>query len=126
MPWRVHRATVAERIPPRSYKLPRKELVVSRMAKSQRCARLAAILASLAIAVLVSTPFLLQYHHHSDFHENPRCAICVFACAHVTPPSAPQALAPPPVKVTVVATAAETLSSSFHVRTPSVRGPPRV
>jgi len=100
--------------------------VVSRMAQSRRYASLAAILAGLAIVVLLGTPYLLQYHHHSDFHENPRCAICVFACAHVTPPSAPLALAPPPVKVTVVAIPAETLSSSFHVRTPSVRGPPRV
>lgn len=100
--------------------------MVSRMVKSQRYVSLAAVLASVAIAVLVGTPYLLQYHHHSDFHENPRCAICVFACAHVTPPSAPQALAPPPVNVTVVAIAGETLSSTFHVRTPSVRGPPRV
>jgi hypothetical protein len=99
---------------------------VSRMAENRRYASLAAVLASMALAVLVSTPFLLQYHHHSDFHENPRCAICVFACAHVTPPSAPLALAPPPISVTVVANPAQTLASSFHVRTLSVRGPPRV
>jgi len=100
--------------------------VVSRMARSRRYAGLAAVLASLAIAVLVGTPYLLQYHHHSDVHENPRCAICVFACAHVTPPSAPMALSPPPIEVTVVANPAETLAQSFHVRTASVRGPPRV
>lgn len=99
---------------------------VPRLSQIRCYTGLALVLAGLAIVGLVGTPFVLQYHHHSDVHENQSCAICVMAFAHVTPPSAPQALDPPPITVTLVITAVEIPASTFDVRTPSVRGPPRV
>jgi hypothetical protein len=84
----------------------------------------ATILAGLAIAGFVGTPFLLTHHHHSDFSQNQHCAICAFASAHATPPATPQAFDLPLVFVTLVPGVPEQPLADAYVYTHDQRGPP--
>jgi len=83
-----------------------------------------AIVALLAAALFVATPFLLGHHHHSDLTENTRCAVCVFASAHVTPAPAPFELVPEQTSVPCVHTPDIAFVSSPRTHSRNERAPP--
>ncbi len=85
---------------------------------------MAAVLAFVAVAVFVATPFLLEHHHHSDLVENTQCAVCLLASAHITPAPATIDVALELTSIRLARTPDETLTSGPRTHTRNERAPP--
>jgi hypothetical protein len=92
--------------------------------RRKRSNRLVAVVALLAVALFVAAPYLLVHHHHADPSQNSRCAVCLFASAHVAP--AQPAPAPPPELALThcLYTADDTLIPGPRPHTRNQRAPP--
>jgi hypothetical protein len=77
----------------------------------------AAVVALLAVALFVATPFLLEHPHHSDLTENTRCAVCLVASAHVTPTRVVLNLVPEPTSFSCVHTPDDAFASRPRTHT---------
>jgi len=92
----------------------------------RRGSRVAAVLAVLAATMFVLAPFLLSHHHHSDISEDTRCAVCVFASAHVAPAPAVCVVAPSEMSFPLADAAVVQQVSPAHSLPWSGRAPPQV
>jgi hypothetical protein len=84
----------------------------------------AAVLALLAAAFFVATPFLLGSHHHSDWGEDFHCALCLLASAQVSPAAAQFEPAPAPEPVARAETPSDTIFLRPRTHPHQGRAPP--
>ena len=96
------------------------------MRHMRRGSRGAVVLTALAVTMFVLAPFLLAHHHHSDISEDTRCAVCVFASAHVAPAPTVCVIAPSEMSFPLADAAVVRQVASAHSLPWSGRAPPQV